>query len=250
MEISISAYKYVGYTLLKHITDIGTEVKFVTTIKDYDDPYFYKIKEICHDNNIPIHIDLDINSDQFRTLLLSNNIDLHFMLWFPTIVKKKSIKSVNKGFVNLHPSLLPYNRGMHPWYWSIVDKTPAGVTIHFIDEKIDNGPIIAQKEVKITTTDTGETLYSKLVDEIIKLFIKTFGSIINNQYTIINKIGNQTFHLAKELNENSNIDLNKVYKAEDLINIIRARTFTSGKNAYFYKNGIKYNIKLEISRDE
>ena len=59
--------------------------------------------------------------------------------------------------------MLPYNRGMHPWYWSIVDETPAGVTIHFIDENIDEGHIIAQKEVLIDPTDTGESLYGKLL---------------------------------------------------------------------------------------
>jgi len=56
-----------------------------------------------------------------------------------------------------------------------------------------------------------------------------------------------TFHIAKEIEEKSNIDLNKNYKALDLINIIRARSFTNGDSAYFYKNGKKYYIRTSIS---
>ena len=169
------------------------------------------------------------------------------MLWFPTIVKKESIRAVKKGFINIHPSLLPYNRGMHPWYWSIVDQTPSGVSIHFIDEKIDNGSIIAQRQVVHDITDTGETIYKNLVKESIALFIDVFQSIIKNKISIIETSHKGTFHLAKDIESSSNIDLNKSYKAEELINILRARTFTNGDCAYFYKNNKKYNIKLNIT---
>lgn len=50
-------------------------------------------------------------------------------------------------FLNLHISYLPYNRGADPNFWSIIDGTPKGVTIHLIDEGLDTGPIVAQRSV-------------------------------------------------------------------------------------------------------
>ena len=244
MKISVSAAKYVGFTLLKHIISTGTSIEFVTTIDG--DSYQRKIIDLCIENDILVYSALDINTNEFRKLLVNYNIDLHLMLWFPTIVKKESIESVNKGFINIHPSLLPYNRGMHPWYWSIVDKTPAGVTIHFIDEKIDNGSIISQSEIRIDTIDTGETIYEKLLQTSISLFVNTFESIMKNEFPSIKANHKGTFHLAKDIECSSNINLDKTYKAEELINILRARTFTNGDGAYFYKDNKKYNMKLNI----
>ena len=244
MNISLSAANFAGTELLNFIIKTQTPVQFVTTTPN--DTYSSKIITLCKENGIPCYPELDINGDKFRDLVRRHEIDFHFMLWFPTIVKKESIESVNNGFINIHPSLLPYNRGMHPWYWAIVDKTPAGVTIHFIDEKIDNGNIIAQKEIIYDITDTGETIYEKLLQESISLFIDTFESIIKNKFSIIETTHEGTFHLAKDIESSSNINLDKTYKAEELINILRARTFTNGDGAYFYKDNKNYNIKLNI----
>ena len=247
MKLSISAAKYVGFVLLKYIIGTGTKIDFVTT--GTFDKYSALIVELCYENNIPCYENLDINSETFINLLSEHNIDFHFMLWFPTILKKQSIDSVNCGVINLHPSLLPYNRGMHPWYWSIVDNTPAGVTIHFIDEKIDNGSIIAQREVQTLQTDTGESMYKKLLETTISLFTDTFESILDNSYNIVEKTEYGTFHLSKDIDSSSNIQLDKQYTAEQLINILRARTFSTGQGAFFYKDGKKYNIKLNIYED-
>ena len=245
MSISISASKYVGYELLKFIISTRHPIKFVTTSPF--DFYAHKIIDICKKNNIPCYPDLDINGDEFIELLTTYEVDFHFMLWFPTIVKKPSLESVNEGFVNLHPSILPHNRGMHPWYWSIVDETPAGVTIHFIDENIDEGDIITQKEVLIKPNDTGESLYTKLLETTINLFKDKFYYILNREYLPfeVPKIEG-SFHFAKELDPHTKIDLNKKYKAKDLLNIIRARSFKKGDCSYFMKDGKKYNLRLEI----
>ena len=67
-----------------------------------------------------------------------------------------------KGCINFHLSYLPYNRGKKPNVWPIIDGSPAGVTMHYIDNDIDSGSIVAQSEVKVDIVDTGKTLYNKL----------------------------------------------------------------------------------------
>jgi methionyl-tRNA formyltransferase len=68
--------------------------------------------------------------------------------------------------VNLHNSLLPYNRGWDPVIWSVVEGTPSGVTIHHMDEDLDTGEVIAQREVplarELSVTEAWRTLHEEL----------------------------------------------------------------------------------------
>ncbi len=78
------------------------------------------------------------------------------------------------GTFNLHASLLPHYRGAAPINWSIINgETKTGVTTFFIDEKIDTGEIILQKEVLINTTDTAGSLHDKLMEVGSELVIQT-----------------------------------------------------------------------------
>ncbi len=73
--------------------------------------------------------------------------------------------------INLHISLLPYNRGADPNLWSYLEDTPKGVTIHYIDYGLDTGDILLQQEVKDDIlSDTLATSYDRLIKEITKLF--------------------------------------------------------------------------------
>lgn len=77
--------------------------------------------------------------------------------------------------VNLHISLLPYNRGADPNLWSILDYTPSGVTIHVLDEGLDTGKIVAQRALNFD--DEVETLassYAKLQAAMVALFKETW----------------------------------------------------------------------------
>ena len=248
MNIGVCASKYVGYELLKFIFNEKQNVSFVVTSEG--DDYENVIVDLCKQNNVDCHNGLDINSKEFIELNKRHSIDLIFMLWFPTIVKKPSLKSVKTGFINLHPSYIPWNRGMHPYYWAIVDGSKAGTTIHFIDENIDEGNILFQKEIDSFITDTGESLYIKNLEETIRLFKDNYENILNSNYElkgVDNSDG--SFHLAKDIRKHSEIQLNKSYKAIDLINIIRARTFNNGDSSFFKFNDKKYNVRISIEED-
>jgi len=105
-------------------------------------------------------------------------------------------------FVNLHISLLPYNRGADPNAWSFLENTPKGVSIHLIDEGIDTGDILFQKEVIFD--ETSETLgnsYQILHEEIQALFRKNWDIIKNNSVQSQPQTGIATFHKASEFAE-------------------------------------------------
>jgi methionyl-tRNA formyltransferase len=72
--------------------------------------------------------------------------------------------------INLHVALLPWNRGADPNLWSFVDDTPKGVTIHHLDEGVDTGDIIVQRQVAMDADETLRSSYQKLQLAIEQLF--------------------------------------------------------------------------------
>lgn len=121
---------------------------------------------------------------------------------YKKIIKKDVIEHFKDRIVNLHISLLPFNRGMHPNYWAHVEGTPSGVTIHQIDEGVDTGPIYVQQLVHISTyKHTFKTSWEKLKDAVEKLFILSYPQIFDGTITPKKQPTDGTHHYAKELPE-------------------------------------------------
>lgn len=247
MKIGIFAFGSVGNSLVEFLAQNKKSIDFVGVKKE--DRYTDSIIKTCKEYEISSFVIENINDDRTYEMIEKRSPEICFLLWWPDIVKKRVMSIVPEGFVNLHPSLLPFNRGMHPYYWSLVDGTPAGVSIHLIDESIDAGMLLCQKEIETDVTTTGERLYEEAQDEIINLFKENYDKIIKKkiQPKKIN-IEEGSFHLKRDLDNHSCIDLNKTYKAEDLINIMRARSFPSGSSSFFYLDGQKYRINIKIEK--
>ncbi len=87
------------------------------------------------------------------------------------IIKFPILRLLPDRVINLHISYLPWNRGADPNLWSFLEDTPKGVTIHYIDEGIDTGDVIAQQEVSFQPVgETLTTTYGKLQEAIVQLF--------------------------------------------------------------------------------
>jgi methionyl-tRNA formyltransferase len=239
----------VGSELLKFLVAQDSLPQYVVT--HAGDPCENSIIRLCGEHGIHCCQGMNVNSDEFISMNKDLGIDIVFLLWWPVIIKPCTLKSVKRGFINLHPSLLPYNRGMNPYYWSIVDGTPAGVTIHWIDEEIDRGEILFQQKLDVPLTETGERLYRRATKAMVKLFCEHFEDLLlPNKETIIPDCLNGKVHRVRDMEEHSRIDLNRSYRARDLINILRARTFSNGDSAYFYQNGKKYLVRVSIEETE
>lgn len=116
------------------------------------------------------------------------------------IIKKDVIDYFGNKIINLHIALLPFNRGSHPNFWSFWDGTPAGVTIHLVDEGIDTGDILYQKLVPfLEEEDTFAKTYAKLTKEIETLFKNNFNNILNCEIKPRKQIGEGTYHRSSDL---------------------------------------------------
>jgi methionyl-tRNA formyltransferase len=250
LNIAVCADKWVGYELLDFIFKTKKDpVKFV--IAQQDSPYKDKIKTLCLENEVPCYTNIKCNTPEFKFLLQEENIDIGMLLWWPTILKKEIIESVNTGFINTHPSLIPLNRGKHPYYWATVSENPIGSTLHFINENVDEGNILFQEPYVTDISDTGDEIYEKSLNHMVYLFKKNYVNILEGSYTLKKPdLEAGDFHLSKEIEIHSCIDLNRSYIGKELLNIIRARTFKNSKSAYFIHNEKKYFVRLQIEEDQ
>jgi len=132
------------------------------------------------------------------------NADLIVSFGYRKIIKSNQIKFSKRPIINLHISYLPYNKGSHPNFWSFVEKTPKGVTIHEIDKKVDNGPIIARRKIvfKKQNNLTFKNTQEFLIKEIEKLFIQNYVKILSGNYSIKKVSSKGTFHKSSQLPKN------------------------------------------------
>ncbi len=149
--------------------------------------------------------------------------------------------------VNIHPGYNPYNRGWFPQVFSILNKKPAGLTIHVMDEEIDHGAIIAQQKIEIESFDTSLTAYNKVIAAEVELFKEILPQILDGSYKRKDMDGEGNYNSIKDYKALLEIDLDKQVTMGEAIDYLRAMTHPPYKNAYFIdEKGRKIMVGLEI----
>lgn len=179
---------------------------------------------------------------------LPENINWGLLAWWPFIVKPPLLGVPSQGFLNTHASFLPHNRGKNPNFWSIVEARPFGVTLHKIDDGVDTGPIVSQKEIGYDWTDTGGTLYQRGLVEMVELFKLTYPKISEGNTRVLKQEQNGSFHVSTELKPASQIHLDETYLARDLLNLLRARTFSPHPACYFNEGSETFEVRVSITK--
>lgn len=109
-------------------------------------------KKIAERLGIPYHVVVH-NSKECERLIKKYKLDVGIILG-ARILKHNIISAFKMGVINLHPGLIPKNRGLDNVKWAILKGYKQGVTVHFINEKVDHGRIIMQKTVDVYPDDT------------------------------------------------------------------------------------------------
>jgi len=113
-------------------------------------------------------------------------------------ILKDWLLAMPNRIVNLHISYLPWNRGADPNLWSFLEGTPKGVSIHLVDEGLDTGPILAQREVAPEREDTLATSYARLISELETLFRECWPSIRANNMGSLQQPPGGSVHRARD----------------------------------------------------
>jgi methionyl-tRNA formyltransferase len=180
---------------------------------------------------------------------LGIELDIGILAWWPKIIEQSLLNKPRRGFINTHPSYLPYNRGKHYNFWALVEQTPFGVSLHMVDGGIDSGDIIAQKNIPYGWEDNGETLYAKAREAMLELFRDSYPAIRGLDFPRAKQeLQRGSFHKATELGAASRIEIDGTYCARDLFNVLRARTFTGHPSCWFKDGDDEFEVRVVIKR--
>jgi phosphoribosylglycinamide formyltransferase 1 len=100
---------------------------------------------------------------QLVQMLRDAGVELVVLAGFMRVLHEPMLTAFPRRIINIHPSLLPKFPGLEAWKQALVaGETVTGCTVHYVDERIDHGQILAQKEVKILPNDTEESLHGRI----------------------------------------------------------------------------------------
>lgn len=250
MRVACFANNWLGWQALQWLTRQGEEVVAVVVHPAERAKCADEIRAVAADAGAVVIDGSELRDPQVVERIRSLKAEIGVSVMFGYILREAVLEVFPRGCINLHPALLPFNRGANPNVWSIVDKTPAGVTIHYVDKSVDTGDVIAQEEVPVSVTDTGASLYEKLEGAGLKLFQETWPSLRSGTAQRKPQTGAGTFHRVSDVDGLDEIFLERSYRAEDLLNVIRARTFPPHMGAYFRHNGRKVFVRVELCEEE
>lgn len=203
----------------------------------YNNP---KIEESLINSNIIAH---PINVKQDYPNIIKNYdlvISAHCKQLFP-VELVKAVKCIN-----VHPGLNPFNRGWYPQVFSILNKMPLGATIHEIDEELDHGPIICQKEVDLFAWDTSLSAYERVQNAEIELLEKWLPTILSGSYDVFKPDNDGNLNLKSDFNSLCKINLGKKQTIGETIDLLRALSHGNYKNAWYIDEHTGKKVYLQI----
>ncbi len=109
--------------------------------------------------------------------LASEGVEFIVSYGYRHIIGADVISLLPARIINLHISLLPWNRGSDPNFWSFFNDTPKGVSIHRIDRGLDTGDILAQASIIFGSGETLATSHARLRGAVEDLFAQSWRAI-------------------------------------------------------------------------
>lgn len=120
---------------------------------------------------IPYHVVVH-NSQECEDLIKRYDLDVGIILG-ARIIKENIINSFKIGVINMHPGMLPHNRGLDNLKWAILKGYKQGVSVHLISKEIDQGNLIVQREVEVYADDTLVDIFLRIQNMEQVLMIET-----------------------------------------------------------------------------
>src|SRR4029079_15576895 len=101
--------------------------------------------------------------EQLVQMLRDAGVELVVVAGFMRVLHEPMLKAFPRRIINIHPSLLPKFPGLEAWKQALAaGEAVTGCTVHYVDERIDHGQIVAQREVRIFPNDTPERLHARI----------------------------------------------------------------------------------------
>jgi|GEM_PF-244762 len=249
LRIAFAANRNIGLQALRLLLEHGIEpvVLVLPKSKTLDPAVAEMQRTVPH---VPVIHGKIFREPKGIEQLQALDLDYFFSVHFPYIIPQSVLDVPRIGGLNLHPAYLPFNRGWHTPSWAILEQTPYGATLHWVDEGTDTGDIALQRRVEVQPTDTADTLYARVLAAEIELLREAIPLLESRALPRIPQEGQGTAHVKSDLTRMRRIDLDQHMQARDLLRQIRALTTNrDDEAAYFEVDGERYLVQLSVRRD-
>jgi len=206
------------------------------------------VKKYALENGLHILQPTNLKDESFINDLKLLNANLQVVVAF-RMLPKIVWEMPKYGTFNLHASLLPEYRGAAPINWAIINgEKKTGVTTFFIDDKIDTGEIILQKETKIGKTETAGELHDRLMVLGGELVVKTLKQIQESKIKTTKQPDKEEKEAPKLFKENCKIDWNDSKK--NIYNKIRGLSPYPAAWTILFNDNNEIEIKIYKARKQ
>lgn len=192
--------------------------------------------------------DLGIEVISWKTATQLRGLDLVFSVLHGPIFKEPFISSIRSGILNLHPAPPPFYRGCNSYAHALINGEQwYGVTLHYVDEEIDTGPIIDLYWTEMHQEDTGRSLYDRSQRLARKVFQDRLPDILEAA-TAGRKVPARpqndklSRYYARDSLDNKEVDL--TWNKRQIYNFVRGLQFTPFEPAYFVQDGKKIHLTV------
>ena len=161
----VFAYHNVGVRCLSVLLAQGVDVKLVVTHEDNPDEtiWFSSVSALAREHGLSCITPADPNAPEIVERVRAAQPDFLFSFYYRNMLKAPLLQVARRGCYNMHGSLLPKYRGRVPINWAIIKgESETGATLHVMNEKPDNGPIVDQTAVPILPDDTAQDVFGKV----------------------------------------------------------------------------------------
>lgn len=213
---NLPPYAEVVATVVFDVSPFGKRESFSTKLKKtyaiFGLPFFVRygfkfvrskldsrnnVRKVLTDRGIPlIQMEGSINKDENLEKLRAFQPDLFVSIAGNQIFKRKLLDAATYGCINLHTALLPKYRGLMPSFWVLKNgETHTGVSVFFVDEGIDSGPILVQNKLEI-----GNRSQAELIDVTKKMgmdaILEAIDKIHSGNYELIENDASQMTYFS------------------------------------------------------
>ena len=191
-------------------------------------------------------------TDDHRGMNVSK-FDIGIAWYYRVVVTQEYLDQFKYGVINNHPGKLPEVRGAYTNIWPISVGAPCGVSIQKMDAGLDTGPLIADRLISVLPTDTGESLWHRLVESQFELFCDTWpmieSGLLSGNLKTYPQYGQPQVWKTSMVIPNDNLSDLMAWgscDADEVVDYLRARTHSQYPGAYIIRDGRKIGVRVEL----
>ncbi|MDA9792192.1 formyltransferase family protein [Schleiferiaceae bacterium] len=242
MKIAFAASRKLAIRIIDWICENKAEynIQIVGGVAlDFDNWWEDKVAETYQQRCIPVFSSLE-------EMINASSPDIVFSLNYWKIIPEEFVAKIPKGIINIHHSYKLRFRGRYSTSWAILHARKDnnwwhGTTLHHIDSKLDNGPIIASERCQIMENDTAETLFERVEDLAVEMFMENFGDMLNGVESFIEP-DEDFFYYGKNSKKNLRFDGDMSF--DELYDFVRAWTFRNRPGPFIENRGRIIELSL------